>query len=1182
MLPSLTVYAMVLFAIFSPLGVDANTYTHTAHPSDKLIVETTINAPTNLTVENIIKTDAYCSLDNGTAKIEMAGGTNPNYMYSIDNGATFQTSNCFDNLGVGDYLVIVIDVSNPGCTATQTFQIGNAPDLEIIGLEFDCLQGQNSASYTMTISGGTPEFTLSYADPNGGTYTTSSFNFDIDFEITDIVAGNYTIFIADRLGCVKDTTIFVEECCTFNFECTNPPLNVDCMGEIPPIDPVYLDLVSDGYQDLDSLVSQNLLSIQDNCFEAVVTAVDVPQNIPTTCQDTLKILRTYTIDQQGTLYTCTQPINVLNHLPLALQSEAENLMLECDPALNDGQIAAWLSTNGGSSIVNDCNATWSNDYVAVPFECGFTGATTVTFTVVDACNVELTTTATITIIDNTPPTIITDPEPLVLDCGLDQTAVDDWLNNIGGATATDACQFEVWSHDFSALNFDCGESGTTIVTFTATDACGNFTTVQGEISIVDPNAYQLLCPSDLQVDLDDPNHLTQIAEWLGLATTDDPCYDVDYPITNNFDPADLVIDCDYLSLAVTFSTVNQCGVERTCAAQIIAGQNNSSEIVCNGDLDLECGDPDNENRIQTWLDNVVAFDADGNSLTVNHDYDQNITSGISCGESVVTFSAIDDCNQTVVCQASIVFEDNIAPEFIECPEDLNLACGFDQQVVDDWLNNSQGIAVDACGNVTYTYFQDPTFNAVCGESGYMEVEFIATDECGNSNTCTARINIIDDTNIDIECPTNLIVDDNVTDFEAEIIDWIATANVIDPCDLGLSVSNDYDPASIEGECGFISLVVNFEVSSSCGPIATCSATVSGNLNTEPTLLCPEDISLACGEAGNTAAINDWIDSVEASDYLGNELVVSNDLDMEFIENGCGQIEVAFSIIDACENELVCVKNILIEDNEAPQIICQESITIDLSTGSAESQLDAFISETPLLDNCSNTITLEHSLAGDVSTVVCGDIFDLTLTATDACGNVTSCVSEVEFIDFNELFIECPDALSISCLEEDLEGNISAYLESIFVQSSRLEYTVENDYDSSLVIDDCNDYIQFDVEFVVFDACGNEELCILPVEILPEMKVFVPNIFTPDGDGFNDLVTVYANKNVVRVNEFIIYDRWGEVVFRGLDFFPNDENFGWDGRFKGRMADINVYSYFAEVEDDFGRVQKHTGTITLMN
>ena len=1182
MLPSLTVYAMVLFTIFSPLGVVANTYTHTAHPSDKLIVETTINAPTNLTVENIIKTDAYCSLDNGTAKIEMAGGTNPNYMYSIDNGATFQTSNCFDNLGVGDYLVIVIDVSNPGCTATQTFQIGNAPDLEIIALEFECLQGQNSANYTMTISGGTPEFTLSYADPNGGTYSTSSFNFDIDFEITDIVTGNYTIFIEDRLGCVKDTTFFVEECCTFNFECNNPPINVDCMGDIPPIDPVYLDLVSDGYKDLDSLVSDQILTIQDNCYEAVVTAVDIPQNNPTTCQDTLKILRTYTIDQEGVLYTCTQPINVLNHLPLALQADAEDLVIECDPTLNDGQIAAWITSYGGASVINDCNAQWTNDYVAVPFECGFTGATVVTFTIIDACDNLLTTTATITIEDNTPPTITENPEPLVLDCGLDQSAINDWLDNNGGANASDECQFETWANDFTGLTFDCGESGTTVVTFTATDACGNFTTVAGEIIISDPNAYQLLCPSDLQVDLDDPNHLTQIAEWLGLATTDDPCYNVDYPITNDFDPANLVIDCDYLSLAVTFTTINQCGVERTCAAQIIAGQNNSSEIVCSGDLDLECGDPDNESRIQSWIDNVSAFDADGNALVVNHDYDPANAAGFACGELVVTFSAIDNCDQTVVCQASIVFEDTIAPEFIECPEDLNLACGFDQQAIDDWLTSNQGLAVDACGSVSYTYFQDPNFNAVCGESGYMDVEFTATDECGNSTTCQARINIIDDTDIDIECPVNLIIDDNVTDFGAEISDWIATANVIDPCDLGLSISNDFDPASIENECGFISLVVNFEVSSSCGPIATCSATVSGNLNTEPSLACPEDITLACGEADNVTAINDWVDSVVASDYLGNDLNVSNNLDMTLVENGCGLIEVTFTIKDACENEMECMKSIMIEDFEDPQIICQEFITIDLSTGSAESQLDAIIAETPLLDNCSSEISLEHSLNGDVSTVVCGDVFDLTLTATDACGNVTSCVTAVEFIDYNELLLECPDPLSISCLEEDLEGQISAYLESIFVQSSRLEYTLENDYDSSLVIDDCNDYIQFDVEFMVYDDCGNEELCVLPIEILPEMKIFVPNIFTPDGDGFNDLVTVYANKNVVKVNEFLIYDRWGEVVFRGLDFFPNNESTGWDGRFKGRMADINVYSYFAEVEDDFGRVQKHTGTITLMN
>jgi len=96
-----------------------------------------------------------------------------------------------------------------------------------------------------------------------------------------------------------------------------------------------------------------------------------------------------------------------------------------------------------------------------------------------------------------------------------------------------------------------------------------------------------------------------------------------------------------------------------------------------------------------------------------------------------------------------------------------------------------------------------------------------------------------------------------------------------------------------------------------------------------------------------------------------------------------------------------------------------------------------------------------------------------------------------------------------------------------------------------------------------------------------MKVFVPNIFNPNGDGVNDMVTVYANKNVVMVKEWLIFDRWGEVVHQGYDFLPNSDDNGWDGMFKGRMADQNVYTYMLTVQDDFGRESASAGTITLL-
>ncbi len=63
------------------------------------------------------------------------------------------------------------------------------------------------------------------------------------------------------------------------------------------------------------------------------------------------------------------------------------------------------------------------------------------------------------------------------------------------------------------------------------------------------------------------------------------------------------------------------------------------------------------------------------------------------------------------------------------------------------------------------------------------------------------------------------------------------------------------------------------------------------------------------------------------------------------------------------------------------------------------------------------------------------------------------------------------------------------------------------------------------------------------------QVFIPNAFSPDGDGVNDILMV-RGKGIGQVRSFRIFSRWGELVFEKTNFQPNDPAlFGWDGRVK---------------------------------
>ena len=97
--------------------------------------------------------------------------------------------------------------------------------------------------------------------------------------------------------------------------------------------------------------------------------------------------------------------------------------------------------------------------------------------------------------------------------------------------------------------------------------------------------------------------------------------------------------------------------------------------------------------------------------------------------------------------------------------------------------------------------------------------------------------------------------------------------------------------------------------------------------------------------------------------------------------------------------------------------------------------------------------------------------------------------------------------------------------------------------------------------VVTDEFGCTRTDTVPVYvrdvICEEPYVFVPNAFTPNGDGKNDIL--YVRGEVVTEVTFMVYDRWGEKVFE-----THDLTTGWDGTFRGRPCEPGVYDYHLQV------------------
>lgn len=88
------------------------------------------------------------------------------------------------------------------------------------------------------------------------------------------------------------------------------------------------------------------------------------------------------------------------------------------------------------------------------------------------------------------------------------------------------------------------------------------------------------------------------------------------------------------------------------------------------------------------------------------------------------------------------------------------------------------------------------------------------------------------------------------------------------------------------------------------------------------------------------------------------------------------------------------------------------------------------------------------------------------------------------------------------------------------------------------------------------------------------QVYVPNAFSPNGDGLNDVLRVYSN--VIRDMRFMVFNQWGEKIFES-----HNQSTGWDGTYKGKPQPSGVYMYVCDITLVDGRRIQRKGAINLV-
>ena len=146
-------------------------------------------------------------------------------------------------------------------------------------------------------------------------------------------------------------------------------------------------------------------------------------------------------------------------------------------------------------------------------------------------------------------------------------------------------------------------------------------------------------------------------------------------------------------------------------------------------------------------------------------------------------------------------------------------------------------------------------------------------------------------------------------------------------------------------------------------------------------------------------------------------------------------------------------------------------------------------------------------------------------------------------------------------------------------------TWKQPYDSTLSCLKCPNPVANPMSTILYvvngvDTVGCRAADSVKVTVVKPRNILVPTGFTPNEDQINDKLIVHGRTGTI-IKVFRIYDRWGELVYEALDFKINDENAGWDGKFRGKEMNTGKYVWYVEAQYIDGATEIVKGHTTLI-
>ena len=753
-----------------------------------------------------------------------------------------------------------------------------------------------------------------------------------------------------------------------------------------------------------SSASTGVATATDTCDDGELAIDESDSVVAGTCPQEAVITRTWTgTDDCGNASSCDQTVSVVDDEPPVMTCPAD-VTVNCEDDRSSANTGAASATDNCDDIVDIVES----DSVAAG-TCPQEEVITRTWTGTDNCGNASSCDQIVSVVDDESPAI-TCPDDVTVNCEDDRSSA-----NTGGPTATDNCDREIdFTESDSVAAGSCPQEAVITRTWTGTDDCGNASSCDQTVSVVDDESPVITCPDDVTVNCEDDRSSANT----GAATATDNC-------DGNVD----IVESDSVAAGTcpqeevitrTWTGTDDCGNASSCDQIVAVIDDESPAITCPDDVTVNC--EDDRSSANTGVAKATD-NCDGEIDIVESD---SVAAG-SCSSAVGTIPRIS-------MWPGKVNQHNENGTWMTDPDGSSgggLSAQYGSNGYGDRkLEYCQKFWPDATGvyllpdKETITFYNSgnqgsfPSTRKVyqcVGANGIGQYQsdeevitrtWTGTDDCGNVSSCVQVVTVVDDEPPVITCPDDVTV--NCEDDRSSANTGVATAT--DNCDREIDIVESDSVA--DGSCPQEEVITRtWTGTDNCGNTSRCNQIVAVVDDESPAITCPDDVTVNC-EDDRTSTNTGVATATDNCD--GNVDIVESD---SVADGSCPQEEVitrTWTGTDDCGNASSCKQIVAVVDDENPAITCPADVTVNCEDGRTSSANTGVAKAT---DNCDREIDIVESDSVAAGTCPQEEVITRTWTATDDCGNASSCDQIVAVVDDENPAITCPADVTVNC-EDD--------------------------------------------------------------------------------------------------------------------------------------------------------------------